>query len=318
MRRPDRLWRLTMLTASLLGVMACGGGPSFEGGEAYAAEVEQFRSERQERLAAPTGWLSLVGLHWLEPGESRLGADPANEVVLPDGAAPVLAGVLVYDGSEVKIRPVDGAELILDDRPIVEERVLRDDASGAPDVVGVGRVRFHVIARGGRHALRVKDPESPTRLGFEGLDWFPVDPAYRVEARLIAFDSPRTREVETVAGGPAEMLAPGRLEFELDGRRLSLEPFLDKPGGTGLFIIFKDNTSGGETYGAGRFLSATLDGDRAVLDFNRAYNPPCAYTTYATCPLPPVGNRLDVEVRAGERSAGSHHDPSLRLNNEAR
>jgi uncharacterized protein (DUF1684 family) len=308
-RRPgarSRFLYAVSLVALLLAV-ACTGGSSFEGGPAYVAEIEQFRTEREKRLGSPDGWLSLVGLHWLEAGESRFGSDPANEIVLPEGAAPPLAGRLAYDGEQVRLLAEPGVELLVDDAPLGAERVLIDDSAGKPEVVSVGRLDFHVIARGGRRALRVKDPESPTRLGFEGLTWFPVDPVYRVEARLRAYDEPRQRRVETVAGGPAEMLAPGLLEFELDGKRRTLEPFVVKPGDTALFIMFRDGTSGRGSYGAGRFLSATLEDGRAVLDFNRSTNPPCAYTAYATCPLPPAGNRLDVEVRAGEGYPGDRH-----------
>jgi uncharacterized protein (DUF1684 family) len=284
-------------------VLAACTGDSRQGpGPDYAAEIERQRAERVERLRAPDGWLSLVGLHWLGEGHNRFGSAEENEIILTgDDRTPPLAGTLVYEAGRVRILPDESAEIRIGGEPIEGARVLRDDSAAAPDVVELGRLRFHVIARGGRHALRIKDPESPTRLEFRGIEFFPVDPAYRVEARLRTYDSPQPREVATVTGTTARMFAPGTLEFEILDRTFSLEPFVGEPGETDLFLMFKDRTSGRETYGAGRYLSATLEGERAVLDFNQAYNPPCAFSKFATCPLPPGENRLDVEIRAGEK-----------------
>jgi len=170
--------------------------------------------------------------------------------------------------------------------------------------VTLGRLRILVIERGGRPAVRVKDPEHPARERFSGIDYYPIRPEFRVRARLRPFDEPKPIEVATVVDIGARFLVPGRLEFELDGIALSLEPLISEPSDTELFIIFKDSTSGEETYGAGRYLYATLEGRDAVVDFNKAYNPPCVFTAFATCPLPPPQNRLDVPIRAGERRYG--------------
>jgi len=174
--------------------------------------------------------------------------------------------------------------------------------------VRVGRLTFYVISRGDRLGVRVKDPEGPARTGFTGLEHFPVDPRFRVRARLEAYPEPREVEIPTAVGTEETMLAPGRLHFELGGRQLSLAPFVESAEDDRYFIVFSDATSGETTYGAGRFLSADAARDGATtLDFNRAYSPPCAFTPHATCPLPPSGNRLQVAVTAGEMHRG-HHD----------
>jgi uncharacterized protein (DUF1684 family) len=289
----------------LCALLHCGGEPPAQTDADYLDTMATYRSEREERLRAEEGWLSLIGLHWLREGPNSFGSDPTNAIVLPADAAPLHAGNLGYDGEQVRLIPHPAAELSIDGAP-AGERVLRDDRDGKPDTIALGRLRFYVIQRGGRHAVRIKDPGSPARSSFEGLDFFPVDPAYRVEARLRRYESPSPRQIPTVVGTATEMLAPGVLEFELNGAALTLEPYIRNPEDTSLFLIFRDHTSGEETYGAGRFLSATLIGDSAVLDFNKAYNPPCAFTPFATCPLPPRQNRLDAAIRAGERAPTGH------------
>lgn len=286
-------------------ILGCSGERPSEPEPGYFEEIESFRAQREERLRSENGWLSLIGLFWLEPGANRFGSDPSGSIVLPPDAAPPLAGNFVLEDGGVRLLPEPGVEILIDGEPAGERR-LRDDGAGSPDLLQLGRLRLHVIERGGRRAVRVRDPQSPTRAAFGGLDFFPIDPAYRVEGRLRAYPEPESREVETIVDTVSEMLSPGIVEFEIDGARLSLEPYVSEPGQTDLFIIFKDRTNGTETYGAGRFLSAVLEGDRVLLDFNKAYNPPCAFTPYATCPLPPPRNRLDAEIRAGEKAGGRH------------
>jgi len=285
--------------------LGCAGDRQTGPAPGYVEEIETFRAQREQRLRSEDGWLSLVGLFWLEEGVNPFGGDPAGAIALPGDAAPPRAGNFVLEGAVVRLVPEPGVEILIDGEP-AGERILRDDSAGSPDLLHLGRLRLHVIERGGRRAVRVRDPESPARSGFPGLEFFPVDPSYRVEGRFRPYAEPERRQIATVVGTTAEMLAPGTVEFELDGARLSLEPFVDEAGQTDLFIIFKDRTSGRETYGAGRFLSAVLEGERVVLDFNKAYNPPCAFTPFATCPLPPARNRLDAAVRAGERGGAQH------------
>lgn len=297
--RPARLAPLLLALAWT----GCAADRSADAAPGYVEEIESFRAEREQRLRAEDGWLSLAGLFWLEQGANPFGSDPAGSIPLPPDAAPPRAGSFVLEGEAVRLVPEPGVE-ILHDGQRAGERILRDDGSGAPDVLHLGRLRMHVLVRGGRRAVRVKDPQSAARREFRGLEFFAIDPAYRVEGRLRPYAAPEPREIATIVGTTETMLAPGVVEFELDGVALSLEPFVDEAGQRDLFIIFRDRTSGAETYGAGRFLSAVLEGERVVLDFNKAYNPPCAFTPFATCPLPPARNRLDLEIRAGEKTYG--------------
>lgn len=269
-------------------------------GDSYIAGVEQFRRDREIRLAGPYGWASLIGLFWLEPGESTFGSDPGGAIVLPDDAAPPLAGRFVYNGSSVRLIAEAGVSMTIGDDPVLD-RQLADDTTGRPDVVGLGRLQLIVLRRGDRHGVRVKDPESPARKSFAGLSHFPIDPAWRIEG-VLRRGEPVEVEVASVIGTPHKMFSPGEVEFTLDGKTLTLQALASEPEATQLFMIFRDQTSGAESYEAGRYLNAPLDGDRVTLDFNLAYNPPCVFTKFATCPLPPPGNRLSVPVRAGEKN----------------
>jgi uncharacterized protein (DUF1684 family) len=171
----------------------------------------------------------------------------------------------------------------------------------APDVIGVGGATLQVIDRGGRLGARLKDPRSPARAAFAGLAWYPIAPAFRVTARLAPAAAPVKIVVPDASGGRQELESPGTLAFTLDGRALRLDPVKDGPDPDDLLVVFRDQTSGRETYGAGRFLRARRRGAEWTLDFNQAYAPPCAFTPYATCPLPPPQNRLPIAVTAGER-----------------
>lgn len=274
---------------------------------AYAAEIEAAWAEREARLTAEDGWLTLTGLFWLEPGENSLGAAEGVAVRLPDGPADAGALVLADDGA-VTLRPSPDGGLTVNDAPAVEQ-VLASDATGRPDVVRSGRAVFYLIERGSRVGVRVKDPEAATRVEFAGLEHFPVDPSFRITAAFEPYPEPREVAIPTVIGEPSMMLAPGLLRFEVDGEQVSLEPYISGPENRDLFLVFRDATSGDTTYGAGRFLNAELvEGSTdVVLDFNLATNPPCAFTPFATCPLPTPENTLFVAIEAGELYRGASH-----------
>ncbi|UCF66593.1 MAG: DUF1684 domain-containing protein [Acidobacteriota bacterium] len=276
---------------------------------AYEAEIETWRAERRRRLEAEHGWLSVVGLHWLEPGERSFGSGELDDIRLPETDAAAAAGSLLFDGERVELRPGSAADLTVGGEPVTAARELRTDEHGQPDIVQLGSLRFHIIRRAGRFGVRVKNPHSAARANFRGLDYFPIDPAYRIDARFIAYAPLREIEIPTVLGTSEKMLVPGYAEFELGGRSLRLEPVVSRPDDEKLFFIFKDQTAGEQTYAAGRFLYADRERDaRVILDFNRAYNPPCAFTAFATCPLPPRQNILPVSIEAGEKKyAGEHY-----------
>ncbi|GLH66839.1 DUF1684 domain-containing protein [Geothrix edaphica] len=273
---------------------------------AYVQAVDAWHAQRTARLAAEDGWLSLVGLDWLQLGENTLGTAPGSTVLLPAGTAPARAGVFIVDGGTVRVRLVEGCGILVNGQAVVEA-ALKTDADGQPDLLRAGRIAFYVIRRGSRLGIRMKDPEAPARKAFQGVQRFPVDPAWRVEADFIPHATPQTRAIPTVLGTSEPMTAPGILRFKLKGRTYALEPLIEDPAHPELFIIFRDATSGRETYPAGRFLYAAMPkAGKVILDFNRAYNPPCAFSHFATCPLPPKRNELRVAVRAGEKDYGQH------------
>jgi hypothetical protein len=273
---------------------------------AYVSEVQAWRDRRVTRLRSETGWLTVAGLYWLEPGENTFGTAPENDFVLPAGSAPARAGVLFHENGTTTVRASPRAGLTCGGKPVRELR-LRSDTQDTTDVVELGRLRFFVIERGGRAAIRLRDLESPQRTGFRGIDAWPIDAAWRVEARFEPFLPPRRIPIANIIGTLDSMLCPGRLRFELAGTACELLPVLESPSDDEYFLIFSDATSGQETYPAGRFLYAPLAVDgRTTLDFNKAYNPPCAFTPYATCPLPPPQNELPVAVRAGEKNYEAH------------
>jgi len=290
----------------LLLIAACAGDPPAEepaaspAGEAHVREVEQWRQERRAGLEKPDGWFSLVGLFWLEEGDNTCGSDPSNAVRLPD-SAPASVGVLRRSGSTVAFEAGANNVAVTVDGQQVSRAELVTDAAGEPTVVEVGSIKLYLIDRGGRIGVRVKDSRSPALLAFSGLEYFPVDPKWRLAARFVPYDPPRKIAVPTVLGSIEEEPSPGAVEFQLAAGDHRLDVL---PGGEGeYFIVFGDASNGKETYGGGRFLyAAAADAaGKVVLDFNRAYNPPCAFTPYATCPLPPRQNRLGVAVLAGEK-----------------
>jgi len=299
--------RRVAATVVLVGLIGCAAPPP-PADPAHVAEVETWRRERLEGLAADSGWLTLVGLHWLQPGPNRFGAAADNQIVLAGDGLPDRAGeLLVSDQGVVTLLPAPGVSLVVNGAEVTTGRELATDAHGAPDVIGLGSLTLHLIERGDRVAVRVKDPHSAARRDFEGIDYFPVDSRFRVEGRFEPLPEPRPITIVSVAGTEEEMLIPGTVRFELGGAERSLLPIASSLDEKELFFVFRDATSGRSTYGAGRFLVTDPPRDgRVVLDFNKAYNPPCAFTPYATCPLPPRENILGLAVTAGEKAPQGH------------
>ncbi|RMH19571.1 MAG: DUF1684 domain-containing protein, partial [Acidobacteria bacterium] len=254
---------------------------------AYAAEIAAWREEYEALLTRPEGWLSLVGLHWLKEGANACGGDPASAVPLP--RAPERAGTFYLEGGEVSFEALPEAGITVSGEPLAGRVVLATDAAGEPTILELGSLRFYVIARadaehGTRYGVRIKDRQSPRIAAFAGIDAYPPDPAWRVASRFVPYRPPKTIPVPTVLGTVVEMESPGALEFVAGGERARLDA-LDG-GEDELWLIFADQTNGRETYGGGRFLYVPRPDDRGVvvIDFNKAYNPPCAYTPFATCP----------------------------------
>ena len=267
--------------------------------EAYRQEIERWHASRIARLTAPDGWLSLVGLEWLQPGTNRIGSSADNDMVL--ARMPAHLGTITWaDDGTLSIQLDNGQGATIDGK-VETSAVMLDDSHAHPTTVAFGSVNFIAIDRGGRKGLRVRDSEAETRARFAGIARFPVDPAWRIVADWQPLDPPFPLATGTVIGTIENYPAPGKAVFERDGLRYELYPVIEVPGDTQLFLIFADATSGRETYGAARFLYAGMPRDRKiVLDFNKAYNPPCAFTPYATCPLAPPENRLALRVEAGE------------------
>ena len=292
------------LCAALLMVASCARTSQKAVEVSHAEDVERWKAERLASLKSEDGWLSLVGLYWLKEGENKLGSDPAGELALPAGKAPPLAGSLWLRDGAVRLEVRPGVEITHEGKP-VSTLDLQSDEDGKPTVLALGSLRFNVIKRGDRLGLRVKDRENPARANFKGLEYYPLADKWRVVARFERFDPPKSLPITNVLGMEEGTPSPGALVFDVDGKTYRLDALSEK-GEEQLFIIFADATSGRETYGAGRYLYVDPPDAQGhiVVDFNKAYSPPCAFTNYATCPLPPFQNRLPVAVEAGEKFAG--------------
>ncbi|MEW5852154.1 MAG: DUF1684 domain-containing protein [Myxococcota bacterium] len=291
------------LTMSLAAAPAVGGraAPVVD----HEAEVRAWHKDRIARLTSETGWLTVVGLFWLKEGENTFGSAAGNDLVFP-GRAPARMGRFTLKGDNVTLTLESGVTVTLGDKPFTGGAV-RTDAQGGPDVLKHGSLMFNLIQRGPKVGVRLKDSESEARKAFKGIETYPVRREWRVEARWEPHKEPRKIPVSNVIGMTEPMDAPGVAVFTVGGKEYRLEPVIEEPGANELFFIFADETSRTETYGAGRFLYTSLPRDgKLTIDFNKAYNPPCAFTKYATCPLPPPQNRLALRVEAGEKRYGDH------------
>jgi hypothetical protein len=264
----------------------------------YQREIEKFRAEEIKDLKS--NWLVLAGLFWLKPGANSFGTASSNPIVLPAGTAPAKAGAFELNGDEVTLKMEPGVAATINNQPVMTAK-LQPDISGKPTVVALGRLRMHVIQRGKRVGIRLKDLQNPALRNFTSLHFYPIDSAYRVTASWVPSDGKRTVDVPNVLGDLSAETVPGEARFVLDGQKLTLTA-LGGDAAKGLFFVFSDTTAKTDTYPAGRFLEADAVKDgTVVLDFNKAYNPPCAVTPYATCPIAPKENRLAVAIPAGEK-----------------
>nr|WP_233261909.1 DUF1684 domain-containing protein [Vitiosangium sp. GDMCC 1.1324] len=266
-------------------------------------ETRAWHQKRIANLTSDDGWLSLVGLHWLKEGDNRFGSGPDNDLIFPAGT-PEHIGTLTDKGGKVTLSVQPGVTLTRGGQPFTGGEL--GESESDKDVLTLGTLRFYIIRRGERLGVRVKDSEAQARKQFHGIPTWPVSTAWRIEGRFEPATTPQKLSVPTVLGTVEDMTSPGTIHFTLNGQEYRLDP-VQEPGENQLFIIFGDLTNRTDSYGAGRFLYTDLPKDgKVVLDFNRAYNPPCAFSPYATCPLPPPQNRLKLRVEAGEKRYGDH------------
>ncbi len=266
----------------------------------YESALAEWRADRVASLKGPDGWLNLAGLYWLEEGSNSFGTAAGNDLVAPEGSAPPKLGNFVVEDGAATFRAEPGVEVLHGESPVTEI-LLVDDQEDGPTPLTHGSLSWTVIRRMDRLGVRLRDYDHPAVTAFAGIESYPTDQDWRIEARFEAYPEPRKIRVATVVEGLGwEPTVPGTLEFEAQGQSLSLEAYRSDDG---FFIVFADGTTGDTTYPAGRYLAANLpDADGAtILDFNKAYNPPCVFSEYATCPLATPRNRLAVAVEAGEK-----------------
>lgn len=269
---------------------------------AFAHDNELWREQRLTELTMPDGWASLVGLHWLELKAHYIGSGSTSGIRLAMG--PPRMGMVSRDGDNVWFTPEPGVVLQADGKAVKGRIPFRSDDAAEPTVISFddGKGLLTLIHRGPRYALRLKHADAPARLNFGHLSYWPADPSWQVKARFVPHDANKTIPIVDITGLASDLPNAGAVEFERDGRTWRLEA-LGEPGRP-LQLIFADRTNGRESYSAGRFIDLEVPDAKSevVVDFNRAYNPPCAFTPFATCPLPPPENRMDMKVEAGEKT----------------
>ena len=288
--------------AALLLAASCARAPQQIDQQTYAREIAQWREKRLASLTGESGWLTLIGLFWLKEGRNTFGSDAANDIVVPK--VPPRAGEFVLANGVVTFRTPHAKTFIVDSAPISSVE-LKTDLDEKPTIVRVGSLSLQIIKREDRLGVRVKDKDNPDRANFRGLEYFPTDPKWRIEARFEPYNPPKHVPILNVLNMETDEPSPGAIAFEVDGKTYRLDAITER-GETQFFMIFADDTRGKETYGAGRYLYVDPPdaNNRIVIDFNKAYSPPCAFTNFATCPLPPKQNILPIAIEAGEKFKG--------------
>jgi hypothetical protein len=271
------------------------------------ASVEAWRTERVSELTSDTGWLTLIGLFWLGPGPNTFGRAHTNTLVLDHPSLADSAGTFTLTGGKVTFTAKPGSGITHGGQP-VSSIDLVSDAKDSPTVVSSGPLRFFIIERAGKFGVRVRDVASPRRRDFAGLQYYPIAPGWVFDARFEPYEPRRQIKIVNILGLEDNMVSPGALVFTKDGHEIRLDAVFDCDDTSDLFVMFADGTSGHDTYGAGRFLHVPLPVDgRTAIDFNKAYNPPCAFNDFATCPLPPYQNRTKLQITAGEKNYARGH-----------
>ena len=278
--------------------------PEPKGTPEYITEIQQWHQNRIERLKKDTGWLNLVGLHWLKEGENTFGSSEENDIKFPDNS-PQKIGTIILKDSLLTFKSADGVD-VLNNNVKATVLELKDDLTRMRTALATGSLRWYIIKRGERYGIRLRDVESPILKEFKDIDIYPINEDWRIEATFIPYDPPKQILIPNILGTTEEDNSPGSLSFTKNGKNYKLDAIESR---NGFFIIFADETSGKETYGAGRFLYTDRPDSNniVILDFNISYNPPCVFTKYATCPLPPKQNYLHLKITAGEKMWGELH-----------
>lgn len=272
----------------------------------YIKEIEQWHKNREVRLKSETGWLNVAGLMWLKEGENTFGSGKENDIVFPEGKADKSLGVLILKNDTVYLKTIAASNIQHNSKPYNGGIIYTNNDEENPPVLAHRSLRWFIIKRGTRYAIRLRDLESEALKNFTTIEYFPADAKWCIKATYQAPEKPTTIPVQDIIGLTTETPYGGTLHFEINGKLYELEATLEYDN---LFIVFADATTGNETYGGGRFLYAKKPQNGAtvvVLDFNKAYNPPCCFTNFATCPLPTAKNRLSIAITAGEKTYGHH------------
>jgi len=270
--------------------------------------LEQWQERRLKNLTSESGWLTLVGLYWLKPGENTFGRDRSNRIILDHASLAPKSGTFTLNNNAVTFTAAPDSKVTVNGKPVTTI-TMTPDTAGEPTLLASGSLRFFVIERTGKLGIRVRDVEHPARTHFQGLEYFPASKDWIVDARFEPYPANKRIPILNILGMTDQMVAPGAIVFTKNGREYRLDTILETPDDDELFVMFADQTSARETYGAGRFMYIPMPKDgRVTVDFNRSYNPPCAFNEFATCPLPPPQNRLPMRVDAGEKKyAGAAH-----------
>jgi len=267
----------------------------------YQEEIQEWQQSLDANLRKENSWLALAGLFWLDEGKNTFGASDENDIVFPDAGIPLQIGVFNVDGDTVTLKVTADTPIDVDGVP-AKEALLRPDISGEPTQLKLSSLTFILIQREDGFGIRLWDAKNPTRDSFPGRQWFPIDKNFRIEGSYQRYADGQLASFERKNGAAFEARLEGEVRFSINGEAHALAAFEDENGE--LFIMFRDATNGSESYGSGRYLSVDAPQDGvAIIDFNRAVNPPCAFTPYATCPLPPAQNNLPIRIPVGEKKA---------------
>lgn len=271
----------------------------------YQKEIAQWHSNRVKNLKSETGWLTVAGLYWLGEGENSVGSSKENKIHFPKGKADETIGVFTLKNEVVSLRIFDGVKVKCNDTIFSSGVIYKEGIEEQSIVLSHKNLRWFIIKRGAKYGVRLRDLESDARKYFTAIECFPVDEKWRLTATYEAPQTIKTIPIHDVIGQTTETPFGGSVHFEVNGKKYQLDATLEEDN---LFIVFADETSGITTYGGGRFLYAKKpqSGNQLILDFNKAYNPPCAFTDFATCPLPPDQNKLGLEITAGEKKYEKH------------